>query len=250
MIPSWLRPNKIGIVFCVPAFVSVLLIYGLSTMFQSNHWSLHLIVIVLLSAAYTISMLIGRKVRNRKWGLLLLGWIGLSFLSLYLMWLLLFTSLFDIGLPFGYYGEYNRVKYRLRSIPGIKIVGRCRHRDSYLEDFDFVVQTQGGLLAMLDFYDFNATYELFKQADGLVVQSKHAGKGLVYKFGSSEKLEQAMGQEIRNATDVMKCFDKIAEFIETDRSSGTEEEDMTTRGKNFLWITYPTWDLTYEAIEL
>lgn len=85
----------------------------------------------------------------------------------------------NIGLPFGYYGKYNRVKYKLRIIPDIRIVGRYRHRDLTLEDFGFVVQTNSGLHVMLDFSDYRKADELFIQAEGMLVQSRHAGKGLV-----------------------------------------------------------------------
>jgi len=41
----------------------------------------------------------------------------------------------DLG--FGYYGEYNRVKCALASIPGIKIVGTWANRDMTMEEFGF-----------------------------------------------------------------------------------------------------------------
>lgn len=73
---------------------------------------------------------------------------------------------------------------------------------------------------------------------------------LVYTFGPSESLEQTIGQEIRNATYVMKIFDKIAEVIETDRANGASEQDMGTGGKNLLWITFPVSQMRLEALKL
>ncbi|MHC4462841.1 MAG: hypothetical protein ACYS6W_03810 [Planctomycetota bacterium] len=176
--------------------------------------------------------------------------VGILCLFIFSAFFIVFGSSLNIGLPFGYYGKYNRVKYKLKSFPDIHIVGRYCHRDITLEDFGFVVKTKGGLHVMLDFTSDRKTDELFKRADGLLVQSGRFGKGLVYTFGSGERLEQAIGQEIRSATDVLKHFDKIAEIIETDRLNGVIDKERRIGTQNLLWITFPVSQMRLEALKL
>ena len=47
----------------------------------------------------------------------------------------------NIGLPFGYYGRFNRVLARIQASPDIVVVRTNLHRDLELEDFYITVRT-------------------------------------------------------------------------------------------------------------
>lgn len=125
-----------------------------------------------------------------------------------------------IGLPFDYYGEFNRVRHRLEQVSGVQILSYHQHKDITLEDFWFTIQTDGGMKLGLAFFDGNKTYQLFDHADGLAVQNRDGGNWILYPFGPDERLDAATGKEIRNAVDVLENFDKIAEVAESDRQKG------------------------------
>jgi hypothetical protein len=147
----------------------------------------------------------------------------------------------NIGLPFGYYGKFNRVKYRLKHVDGIRILGYHQHKDLSLEDFWFTVQTQKGLAFDLQFSHVAKTHEFFNQADGLAVKNPDSGRWLLYAFGSGERLEVAVGKEIRNAVDVLQRFDKIAEVVEADRRKGVPDARLEDVPKSYLWIIFPSF---------
>ena len=125
-----------------------------------------------------------------------------------------------IGLPFDYYGEFNRVRHRLEQVSGVQILSYHQHKDITLEDFWFTIQTDRGMKLGLAFFDGNKTYQLFDHADGLAVQMPNSGKCIMYSFSPGGRLETVTGKEIRNAVDVLENFDKIAEVVESDRQKG------------------------------
>jgi hypothetical protein len=146
----------------------------------------------------------------------------------------------NLGLPFGYYGQFNRVKSELKRVPGVRIVSTHLHKDLSLEDFGIVVQIKSGLRLRLQFSEDRESFELFKRADGLLVsKSTFWGRGLVYSLGPDGRLEAATGQEIRNAVDVLENFDKIAEVIKTDHREGVAETEWTNAPRSCLCIYYP-----------
>ena len=79
--------------------------------------------------------------RNRKL------WLGLATLVASLS-ILLLTALDrigigpNLGLPFGYYGQFNRVLARVEANPELEIIRTTLHRDMALEDFYITVRTQ------------------------------------------------------------------------------------------------------------
>lgn len=85
----------------------------------------------------------------------------------------------NVGLPFGYYGQFNRVHHRLRQIDALEIVDYHQHKDIMLEDFWFVLQTENGLRFDLQFSHVARTLPLFDQAEGLAVQGQ-SGQWLLY----------------------------------------------------------------------
>lgn len=48
----------------------------------------------------------------------------------------------NLGLPFGYYGQFNRVLARVEANPELEIIRTTLHRDLALEDFYITVRTQ------------------------------------------------------------------------------------------------------------
>lgn len=144
----------------------------------------------------------------------------------------------NVGLPFGYYGEYNRVRSKLKRVPGIQVVSTHLHKDITLEDFGFVLQTDNGLRFRLQFFDGKKTYELFKRSGGLFIQGH---KGTHYSLGPGNRLEESIGQNIRNAPDVLRNFDEIAEIVESDSREGIADSNLNgaTLPPDYLYIYYP-----------
>lgn len=168
----------------------------------------------------------------------LISVVTLGIFCLLLCW---WCGRWNLDLPFGYYGEFNRVKSELKRVPEVQIVSTGMHKDLSLEDFWFGVQTESGLNLSLEFWDHHKTDELFEHADGLLVQNPGSGKRLHYVLASGERLETSTGQEIRNAVDVLKNFDKIAAVIDADRHKGLAEIgwEKAAKNKNCFWIVYP-----------
>ena len=48
----------------------------------------------------------------------------------------------NLGLPFGYYGQFNQVLSRVEANPELEVVKTTLHRDAALEDFYITVRTQ------------------------------------------------------------------------------------------------------------
>jgi hypothetical protein len=48
----------------------------------------------------------------------------------------------NLGLPFGYYGQFNRVLARVEAKPELEVIRTTLHRDMALEDFYITVRTQ------------------------------------------------------------------------------------------------------------
>ena len=48
----------------------------------------------------------------------------------------------NLGLPFGYYGKFNRVLARVEANPELEVIRTTLHRDMALEDFYITVRTQ------------------------------------------------------------------------------------------------------------
>ena len=47
----------------------------------------------------------------------------------------------NVGLPFGYYGRFNRMLAKVKASPDIDIIKTTLHRDMELEDFYITVRT-------------------------------------------------------------------------------------------------------------
>ena len=48
----------------------------------------------------------------------------------------------NIGLPFGYYGKFNKVLAQVEANPKLEVIRTTLHRDRELEDFYITVRTQ------------------------------------------------------------------------------------------------------------
>ena len=57
----------------------------------------------------------------------------------------------NVGLPFGYYGKFNRMQRLLDACPGFEIRDSWQHRDLTLEDFGFTLEEPGGRRLELEF---------------------------------------------------------------------------------------------------
>ena len=57
----------------------------------------------------------------------------------------------NLGLPFGYYGRFNRVLGQIQASPDIEVIRTTLHRDEALEDFYITVRTQAEREVRLSF---------------------------------------------------------------------------------------------------
>ena len=64
------------------------------------------------------------------------------------------------GLPFGYYGEFNRVKHALTAIPGVTVTSDWANHDSDLEEFGFDITNSAGRAIHLFFAESDPTRDL------------------------------------------------------------------------------------------
>ena len=48
----------------------------------------------------------------------------------------------NLGLPFGYYGRFNRILARIQASPDIEVIRTTLHREQSREDFYITVRTQ------------------------------------------------------------------------------------------------------------
>jgi len=235
----WLKPNKVGIAFLIIFAILFLYLFSFFDIFLVNHPLL--LIAFSVSVAYPISMFLGIRVGKKM--KILLGVMLVVMLCLFLFSICPMYSMFfpNIGLPFGYYGQFNRVKHRLKRVSGIQILSHHQQKDTILEDFWFTVQTKGGLKLGLQFAYVAKTYELFDYADGLAVQMSNSGKLLLYSFDTDGRLEATIGKEIRNAVDVLENFERIAEVLESDRPKGLPETEWKDVPRSYLWIIFPVF---------
>lgn len=61
----------------------------------------------------------------------------------------------NLGLPFGYFGKFNRITAEIESRPGVEIVDVALHRDLTLEDFWITVRLPDGQEVELAFPNAN-----------------------------------------------------------------------------------------------
>ena len=74
-------------------------------------------------------------------------WLALSTLAASLVILILIALSAigfapNLGLPFGYYGKFNRVLARVETDPELEVIRTTLHRDIMLEDFYITVRTR------------------------------------------------------------------------------------------------------------
>lgn len=74
-------------------------------------------------------------------------WLGLATLvaSLSILFFLALDRLGigpNLGLPFGYFGRFNRILARIEANPQLEVTRTTLHRDVALEDFYITVRTQ------------------------------------------------------------------------------------------------------------
>lgn len=91
------------------------------------------------------------KMMLKKFGLSLLALSPFAVLALWFGWS--FGMFPDIGAESGYYGQFNRVKHVLESIPGVVIVDHWQHHDVTLEDFGFTLQVGGSDAVQVQFWE-------------------------------------------------------------------------------------------------
>ena len=120
--------------------------------------------------------------------------------------------------PF-YYSEYNAVRERLESIPGLTITSTWKHEDVILEDCGFDV-AQANAKASITFFDDQDWKGLFRRIDGIIY-----GPAGQQKFVSRSDLESA-GFEIDGLADLLQELRAVQQFCETAQDPSLDRNVM------------------------
>ncbi len=138
-----------------------------------------------------------------------------------LTWLT-YAGLIDLGLPFGYYEQLNRVQSRLKAIPGVRIIGTRCNTDMTLEDFTFDLIVANELFVSLYFHEPpSLSWQMFDSVEGMVVYVENNQRFsesstmpiLWFAFGDNAPLGNEIGITIKNANDALTHLDEIVLFI-------------------------------------
>jgi hypothetical protein len=107
-----------------------------------------------IAVAALIFLLLPR--RTRSWS------SGIAFVasSTFITLGVAFGTFPNVGLPFGYYGKFNRIQRALNACSGVKVIDSWQHRDLILEDFGFTIQEPSGRPLELEFNGALAFAEL------------------------------------------------------------------------------------------
>lgn len=78
----------------------------------------------------------------------------------------------NIGLPFGYYGDFNEIKAEVAKYDEFSIKKTAQHRDFDLEDFWITIETSEGRTFTLEIIDGSNVRDKNDEADGVMVSPK------------------------------------------------------------------------------
>ncbi len=134
-------------------------------------------------------------------------------------------GIINVGLPFGYYAELNKVRARLRALPNVTIRGVRENHDITLEDFTVDITVDDRYDVSLYFSEPpSPSWELFDEADALFISYQETGSGDArqetrhrwrFPLGPDDALEAELGCRMRDADDVLTNLSHIMHLIET-----------------------------------
>lgn len=143
-----------------------------------------------------------------------------------------YIGLYNIGLPFGYYGELNRMKGRLARVPNVRIDAVRCNRDVTLEEVTFDITIDGQHRASLYFHEFPNRWTLFDTANGVLLRRRRPGASGSWEsvhywwwidLGPNNAVSQDLQCELRTLDDVLRNFGAIIEMIEETPTNELDE---------------------------
>jgi hypothetical protein len=131
----------------------------------------------------------------------------------------------NVGLPFGYYGELNRVMSRLRRIPNVEVLWVGVNYDVTVEEITIDMRIDGEYSARLFLSDrWSSRWELFDSADSLT------WNGQYLRLGSEGLLTRSLGRQISGGEDVLKNYGDIVRLLEQTRPDAPGASDVPASG--------------------
>lgn len=110
----------------------------------------------------------------------------------------------NLGLSFGYYGEFNRTIKEIKSISRVELLEASANMEAEVEEMLFELLYRRQYQITLYFDETPESDELFKEANGV-----YFGMGRDKVFVALTDLSKLTGKEIMNARDVIESVDSI-----------------------------------------
>ena len=135
-----------------------------------------------------------------------LGIIAVCFVVISTFMIIRFSSRFNLGLPFGYYRDYNIAKNALKRSECIDLIkDDIVNKDFTLEDFSFVIHTNSGWKLILRFGEEMDVGELCEHPKGLLFYRPGRGVQVYPLEYLSGALKEKGHKKIENVRDVL-CY--------------------------------------------
>jgi hypothetical protein len=144
---------------------------------------------------------------------ILLG-VPLVFVLLLSVWFL--TP--NLGLPFGYYGRFNRTVAAIDNVPGLTVLSARGHEDVFLEEIDVTAQLATGesvRIFLPQDVQLRSAYGLvICTMDGAPMASTDEWSGIMVTLGPRGTLAQATDGKVTSVVELLGQIDLVRQWIE------------------------------------
>ncbi len=149
----------------------------------------------------------------------------------------------NIGLPFGYYGDFNTARRAIERSGCTDLIEYSRHEDVTLESFHFRVRTRSGCVVRLWFsYEMDAN-QVCSRPKGLLVMhpSNWQAPSQAYSIQDLSSRLGEGGRRLRNLTDVLCDLDHLATIFDANYTNAaiplvTREDEGKEEFRGYLQI--------------
>lgn len=180
-------------------------------------------------------------------------------LAIFFVWVAARPDLLgNIGLPFGYYGDFNLAKRAIQEAGCVDSIEYSRHEDLTLESFHFKIRTKSGRVARLWFaYEMDAN-QVCMNPTGLLVENRNNLQSIsqVYSIEALSGLLKEKNFRVRNLKDILCNLDELATIFEANyfnenipRISREEENEFLQYLQIEMTDEKSTKDFLYMRIE-
>lgn len=122
-----------------------------------------------------------------------------------------FQILPNLGLPFGYYGDYNILKRAIEDA-GCRTEHEIVNHDVTLEEIDFTIRTGSGWKLEMFFSQNRNMRQLCERPEGLLFLHP-SGNSQVYSLASLNEFLKEENIEVNNIRDILRNFDLIGPIL-------------------------------------